>query len=291
MTILVTAAGGQLGHLVVDALLRRGVAPGDIVAGARTVSKVADLVERGIRVVPLDYTAPASVAAALEGVDSVLLISGSEPGKRYEGHLNVIEAAKAAGVGKLVYTSVAHAGTADFVLAPEHKATEEALAASGVPAVVLRNNWYTENYLPDALRAAETGAITASVGDATVAAASRADYAEAAAVVLIEDGHLGRTYELSGDTAVTYADIAAAAAEAVGRDVVYTPITRAQLEAGLAVAGLDAGTIGFVAAMEDGIARGVLSDADPTLARLIGRATTPIADALREAVGAARVEA
>ena len=291
MTILVTAAGGQLGHLVVDALLRRGVAPGDIVAGARTVSKAADLVERGIRVLPLDYTAPASVAAALEGVDSVLLISGSEPGKRYEGHLNVIEAAKAAGVGKLVYTSVAHADTADFVLAPEHKATEEALAASGVPAVVLRNNWYTENYLPDALRAAETGAITASVGDATVAAASRADYAEAAAVVLIEDGHLGRTYELSGDTAVTYADIAAAAAEAVGRDVVYTPITRAQLEAGLAGAGLDAGTIGFVAAMEDGIARGVLSDADPTLARLIGRATTPIADALREAVGAARVEA
>jgi NAD(P)H dehydrogenase (quinone) len=129
------------------------------------------------------------------------------------------------------------------------------------------------------------------VGDATVAAASRADYAEAAAVVLIEDGHLGRTYELSGDTAVTYADIAAAAAEVVGRDVVYTPITRAQLEAGLAGAGLDAGTIGFVAAMEDGIARGVLSDADPTLARLIGRATTPIADALGEAVGAARVAA
>jgi NAD(P)H dehydrogenase (quinone) len=291
MTILVTAAGGQLGHLVVDALLRRGVAPGDIVAGARTVSKVADLVERGIRVVPLDYTAPASVAAALEGVDSVLLISASEPGKRYEGHLNVIEAAKAAGVGKLVYTSVAHADKVDFVLAPDHKATEEALAASGLPAVVLRNNWYTENYLPDALRAAETGAIAASVGDATVAAASRADYAEAAAVVLIEDGHLGRTYELSGDTAVTYADIAAAAAEVVGRDVVYTPITRAQLEAGLAGAGLDAGTIGFVAAMEDGIARGVLSDADPTLARLIGRATTPIADALGEAVGAARVAA
>lgn len=291
MTILVTAAGGQLGHLVIDALLDRGVSPDGIVAGARTTAKVADLAERGIRVVPLDYNDPRSVAAALEGVDTVLLISGSEPGKRYEGHKNVIDAAKASGVVKLVYTSLAHADTADFVLAPEHKATEEALAASGVPAVVLRNNWYTENYLPDALRAVETGVIAASAGAATVAAASRADYAEAAAVVLIEDGHLGRTYELSGDTAVTYADIAAAAADAIGREVAFAPITRAQLEAALTEAGLDAGTIGFVAELEDGIARGVLSDADPALARLLGRPTTPVAEGLRAAVAAARVDA
>lgn len=291
MTILVTAAGGQLGHLVIEALLDRGVAPRDIVAGARTTSKVADLEERGIRVVGLDYTAPDTVAAALEGVDTVLLISGSEPGKRYEGHKNVIDAAAAAGVAKLVYTSLAHADSIDFVLAPEHKATEEYLAASGVPAVVLRNNWYTENYTPDVLRAAETGVIAASVGDGLVAAASRADYAEAAAVVLIEDGHLGSTYELSGDTAVSYADLAAAAAETLGREVAYVPVTREQFEAALSEAGLDAGTVGFVAAMEDGIARGVLADADPTLARLIGRPTTPVAEGLSAAVGAARVEA
>ncbi len=291
MTILVTAAGGQLGHLVIDALLDRGVAPGDIVAGARTTSKVADLAERGIRVVPLDYTQPASVAAALEGVDAVLLISGSEPGKRYEGHKNVIDAAKAAGIAKLVYTSLAHADSIDFVLAPEHKATEEHLATSGVPAVVLRNNWYTENYAPDALRAAETGVIAASVGDARVAAASRADYAEAAAVVLTEDGHLGRTYELSGDTAVSYADLAAAAAGALGREVAYVPVPRAQFEAALTEAGLDAGTVGFVAEMEAGIARGVLADADPTLARLLGRPTTPVAEGLRSAVAVARVDA
>lgn len=292
MTILVTAAGGQLGHLVIDALLDRGVPAGEIVAGARTVSKAADLADRGIRVVPLDYTAPESVAAALDGVDAVLLISGSEPGNRYEGHRAVIDAARSAGTAKLVYTSLSHADTVDFVLAPEHKATEEYLAASGVPAVVLRNNWYTENYVPDALRAAETGVIAASVGDGTVAAASRADYAAAAAVVLIEDGHLGRTYELSGDAAVSYADLASAAGEAVGREVAYVPVTREQLEAALADAGLDAGTIGFVAEMEAGIARGVLADADPTLARLIGRPTTPVAEGLRAAVAAAaRVDA
>jgi NAD(P)H dehydrogenase (quinone) len=291
MTILVTAAGGQLGHLVIDALLDRGVVPGDIVAGARTTSKVADLVSRGIRIVPLDYDAPASIVAALEGVDSLLLISGSEPGKRYEGHRNVIDAAKSAGVAKLVYTSLAHADSVDFVLAPEHKATEEYLAASGVPAVVLRNNWYIENYTPDALRAADSGVIAASVGDATVAAASRADYAEAAAVVLTEDGHVGRTYELSGDTAVSYADLAAGAAQALGREVTYVPITRDQLEAALTEAGLDADTVGFVAEMEAGIARGVLSDADPTLARLLGRPTTSVAEALGVAIDAARVNA
>jgi NAD(P)H dehydrogenase (quinone) len=291
MTILVTAAGGQLGHLVIDALLERGVAPGEIVAGARTVSKAADLVDRGIRVVPLDYTARETLTAALDGVDTVLLVSGSEPGMRYEGHKNVIDAAAAAGVAKLVYTSLAHADSVDFVLAPEHKATEESLAASGVPAVLLRNNWYTENYTPDALRAAETGVIAASVGDALVAAASRADYAEAAAVVLIEDGHLGRTYELSGDTAVSYADLAAASAAALGSEVAYVPISREQLEAALGEAGLDAGTVGFVAEMEAGIARGALADADPTLARLIGRPTTPVAEGIRDAIEAARVEA
>jgi len=291
MTILVTAAGGQLGHLVIDALLDRGVAPGDIVAGARSTSKAADLVERGIRVVPLDYTVPETIAAALDGVDTVLLISGSEPGSRYEGHRNVIDAAKSAGVAKLVYTSLAHADAVEFVLAPDHLATEEYLSVSGVPAVVLRNNWYTENYTPDVLRAAETGVIAASVGVATVAAASRADYAEAAAVVLVEDGHLGRTYELSGDTAVSYADLAEAAAEVLGRDVAYAPVPREQFEAALAEAGLDAGTVGFVAELEAGIARGVLADADPTLARLLGRPTTPVADGLRTAVAAARVNA
>ncbi|MCC2031107.1 SDR family oxidoreductase [Microbacterium allomyrinae] len=291
MTILVTAAGGQLGHLVIDALLARGTAPSEIVAGARTTSKVADVAARGIRVVELDYLVPATIAAALEGIDTVLLISGSEPGKRLDGHRNVIDAARAAGVAKLVYTSVSHADSVDFVLAPEHKATEEALAASGVPAVVLRNNWYTENYTPDVLRAAETGVIAASVADAVVAAASRADYAEAAAVVLVEDGHIGRTYELSGDTAISYADIAAAAGNVLGRHVAYVPVTRKQLEEALTEAGLDAGTVGFVAEMEAGIGRGVLADADPTLARLIGRPTTPIVEGLRAAVEPARVPA
>ena len=139
---------------------------------------------------------------------------GARP--RLAGHRNVIDAAKAAGVAKLVYTSAPKATTADFALAPEHKATEEAIAASGIPAVILRNNWYTENYAADVTRAAETGVIAASVGDGRVATATRADYADAAAVVLLEDGHLGEIYELGGDIAWDYAELAAAASEVVG---------------------------------------------------------------------------
>lgn len=285
MTILVTGASGHLGHLVVDALLERGAPASDIVAGGRSVDKLADLAERGVRTVALDYNDPETIAAALDGVDSVLLISASEPGKRYAGHKNVIDAPAAAGVSKFVYTSVSKATTFDWPLGAEHKATEEAIAESGLPAVILRNDWYIENYTADVQRAEQSGVITSSVGDARVAAAARKDYADAAAVVLLGDGHIGEVYELGGDVAVSYDDIAAAAGEVLGREVSYVRISRDDLLAGLAGAGLDAGTAEFVASMDDGIRGGVLADTDGTLARLIGRPTTPFVDGLRTALG------
>lgn len=284
MTILVTAAGGQFGHLVIDALLRRGVAPEEIVAGARTVSKADDLAAQGVRVVPFDYDTPESLAAALDGVHTLLLVSGSEPGARLAGHRNVIAAAKESGVGGLVYTSLAQADTSTLVLAPDHAATEEAIAESRIPSTILRNNWYIENYLPDVSRAAQTGVIASSVGDARVAAAARADYAEAAAVVMTEEGHEGRVYELTGDTAFTYAELAAAASQVVGRDIAYVSLDREAFEKAMTDAGLDAGTAGFVGELEAGIARGDLAQVDPTLARLLGRPTTGLVEALRAAL-------
>lgn len=285
MTILITATSGHLGRLVVDALLERGAEPAEIVATARDTSKIADLSARGIRTALLDYDRPETIAAALEGVDRVLLISGSVPGARVEGHRNVIDAAKAAGVSKLVYTSAPKATTVEgFPLAADHKATEEAIAASGVPAVILRNNWYTENYLADVSRAAETGEIASSAGDGRVASATRADFAEGAAVVLLDDGYLGQTLELSGDTAWTFDELATAAAEVVGRDVTYRRLTNAEHVAALEAAGLDSGTAGFVAGIDAAISRGALGDAAPTLAGLIGRPTTSLVDALRAAL-------
>lgn len=288
MTILVTAASGQLGRLVVDALLARGAEPADVIAAARRPAALADLAQRGVRTVELDYTEPVGVAAAMAAVDAVLLISGNAPGARLAGHLNVIDAAVAAGVSRLVYTSAPKATTFDWPLGADHRATEQAIAASGLPAVILRNNWYTENYLPDVQRARETGVIAAAVGDARVASACRRDYAEAAAVVLLEKSHAASSvHELGGDVAWTYTDLAAAASEVLGREVHYLPLTPGQQAEALAAAGLSGGYLDFVQARDAGIAGGVLADSDGTLSRLIGRATTPLVDGLREGLAAA----
>lgn len=281
MTYLVTAASGHLGRLVVESLLTTGVESAEIVAGARNPERIQDLAARGIRTIELDYDRPGTVAAALEGIDRILLISGSAPGARVAGHLNVIEAATAAGVERIVYTSAPQATTFDWALGADHRATEEAITASGLPAVIVRNNWYTENYAGDLERAAESGVIASSVGDARIASASRVDYAAGAAVALVEDGHVGNVYEFAGDVAWTFDDLAAAASVVLGREVTYQRLTSEQLAAGLEAAGADSGTVGFVVGLDQAIAGGVLSGTDGTLARLIGRPTTPLIDGLR----------
>jgi len=172
------------------------------------------------------------------------------------------------------------------VVAADHKATEEAIAAAGVPAVIVRHNWYTENYAADVARAASTGTLAASVADGRVASATRADYADGDAVVLLEDGHLGQVYEFGGDVAWNYVELAAAASEVVGRPVSYQRLTTAEHVAALEAVGLDAGTAAFVAGIDDAIRRGVLGDSEGTLSRLIGRPTTPLVEGLRAAVPA-----
>jgi NAD(P)H dehydrogenase (quinone) len=291
MTILVTAASGHLGRLVVEALLDRGAAPADVVAAARDTTKVEDLAARGIRTVELDYARPETIAPALEGVDAMLLVSGTAFGERVAQHRNVIEAAKAAGVAKLAYTSGPNADTSELVLIPEHRATEEVIAEVGIPAVILRNNWYTENYAQDVAVAASTGVIASATGTGRVASAPRFDYAEAAAVVLLEDGHVGEVYELGGDAPWTFAEFADAASVALDRDVAFVDQTPAERVAALVAAGLDEGTAGFVAAIDEGIARGDLAASDGTLSRRIGRPTTPLADALEDLVDAQRAAA
>jgi NAD(P)H dehydrogenase (quinone) len=289
MTILVTGATGHLGRLAVDALIARGAAPADIVAGARTPAKAADLTAKGVRVVELDYDKPETIAAALEGVERVLLISGSEVGRRLPQHTAVIEAAKAAGVAKLVYTSAPFATTSALLVNPEHKATEELIAASGIPAVVVRNNWYHENYTSSAQQAAATGALLGSVHEGRVASASRKDYAEGAAVAVLTDGNEGQVLELAGDVAWTRDELAAAIAEVTGKPVAVADVSTEEHAAALKDAGLDEGTVGFVTLLDADTARGDLAFTDGTLAALIGRPTTPLAQGLRED-GLGRVE-
>ncbi|WP_427385366.1 SDR family oxidoreductase [Janibacter sp. G56] len=283
MTIAVTGATGQLGGLIIDALLETQDAA-SLVAVVRDEAKAASLAERGVTVRVAAYGDRPALEAAFAGVETVMLVSGSEVGQRIPQHGNVIEAAKAAGVGRIVYTSAPKATTSDLVLAPEHKATEELLAASGLRTTILRNNWYHENYLQTVDQVAQTGVLLAAAGDGKVASASRADYARGAAAVLTSDQHDGAVLELSGDTAWDHDQFADVLTEVVGRPIVYKPVTPGELVEALVGAGLDEGTATFVAALDANIADGALGDATPTLSELIGRPTTPLVDVLRRTV-------
>lgn len=280
-TIAVTAATGQLGTLVVRGLTGRGH---QVVAVVRDPAKAAALAADGVEVRVADYTDRPALETVFAGVDRLLFISGSEAGQRIPQHTNVVEAATAAGVGHLVYTSATRADDTPLVLAPEHKVTEELIRASGIPSTVLRNNWYTENYAGQASQAAESGVLLGSAGEGRVASASRQDYADAAVAVLTGEGHEGAVYELGGDVAWTMPDLAAAIAEITGRPVRYSDVSQAEHVAALVAAGLDEGTAGFVAALDHNIAEGALGEVTGDLHRLVGRPTTPLVKGLRAAL-------
>lgn len=282
--IAVTGATGHLGRLVVESLLERGTAADQVVAAVRTPAKAADLAARGVVVREADYSRPETLEAAFEGVDTLLLVSSSEVGQRVPQHVAVIDAAKAAGVGRVVYTSVLHADTSSLVLAPDHKATEEHLAQSGLATTILRNSWYIENYVQSVQQARETGEILASVGDGRIASATRAEYAEAAAVVLLDEAHAGKVYELTGDVAWTHDELAAAASEVLGREVSYHRVSSEEHAAVLAGFGLDEGTVGFVVALDGNIRDGQLAAVTDDLSTLLGRPTLGLVESLRAAV-------
>jgi len=268
----VTGASGQLGRLVINALLER-VAPTEIVALVRAPDSVNDLAAKGVQVRAFDYDAPETLAPALAGVSRLLLISGNAVGSRVPQHGAVIGAAKAAGVALLAYTSILNAERSPMLLAAEHKATEALLAASGLDTALLRNGWYTENYLMGAGAAVAHGVLLGSSGDGVISAAARVDYAEAAATVLARG--LTGTFELAGDTGFTQAELAAALAEISGKPVVYQNLPQADYAATLEQVGLPGP---FAAVLADSDARageGALFDASGTLSQLIGRPTTP----------------
>lgn len=268
----VTGASGQLGRRVIESLLGK-VAPGEIVALVRNADSVADFAAKGVTVRAFDYDVPETLAPGLAGVTRLLLISGNAVGSRVPQHQAVIDAAKAAGVQLIAYSSILRAQTSPMLLAAEHKATEDLLAASGLPTALLRNGWYTENYLMSAGAAIAHGVLIGSAGEGLVSSAARADYAEAAAVVLTR-GEAG-TFELAGDSGFTHAELAAALAEASGKQVAYQDLPEADYAKALEGAGIPAP---FAAILADSDARsgeGALFDDSRTLSGLIGRPTTP----------------
>jgi NAD(P)H dehydrogenase (quinone) len=280
MTIAITGATGQLGRIIVETLKTR--LPADrIVALARTPEKAADL---GVAVRAFDYSDPETLAPALDGVDTLLLISSNAVGQRVAEHGAVIAAAKAAGVGRLLYTSVLRADISPLGLAEEHRQTEAVIKASGLTFTILRNGWYLENYAGSILGAVAHGAVIGSAGDGRIAAAARADYAEAAVAALTGEGHAGRTYELAGDEAFTLAELAAEIARQTGRAIPYTYLPEPEYAAALAGAGLPEPIARMIASSDARAAQGALYDDGHELSRLIGRPTTPLAAAVAAAL-------
>lgn len=279
MSIVITGATGHLGRLVVESLLQRGVAADQVVATGRSTCRLADLADRGVVVRRGDYTDPGSLKEAFEGAEKVLLVSSSEIGQRYAQHVNAIDAARAAGVGLVVYTSITRADASRMALAEEHRATEEYLRESGVPFVLLRNNWYLENYTEQLPAVLEHGALVGSAGDGRVSAAARADYAEAAAAVLTTQGHEGRTYELAGPS-FTLADVAAVVSAASGREVSYVDVPPVKLAEVLVGAGLPEPYAQVLADSDLGIARGDLEEPSGELEQLLGRQPVSLSQAV-----------
>jgi NAD(P)H dehydrogenase (quinone) len=276
-TYAVTGTTGHLGPLVVRELLERGVPAADVVALARTPEKAADL---GVPVRRADYSDTATLPEALAGVDVLLLVSGSEVGRRVAQHTAVIEAAKTAGVRRVAYTSIANADHSTNPLQPEHKATEDVLRASGVPFTIFRNNWYLENYTGQVPQYLATGEVLGIDGGARIGAATRADMAAAITTALLDEGTAGATFELSGPP-ITLAGLAEAVTDVTGTKVAYRDVTPEELTAILRGTGLDDGTAGFVVALEESVARGDLDVRGDDLERLLGRPATTLADALR----------
>lgn len=285
--IVVTGATGQLGRLVISQLIQRGVPASNIVAAVRSPAKAADLAALGLQVREADYTRPATLASAFKGAERVLLISSSEVGQRLPQHRAVIDAAREARVGQLVYTSLLRADTSPLGLAAEHKATEALIAASGLPHVLLRNGWYTENYLASVAPALQHGAFIGAAGSGRIASATRADYAAAAAAVLAQPVGSNRTHELAGDTSYTLAELVAELNRQTGRSVVYQDLPQQAFEAALVGAGLPAPFAALLADSDAGAAKGALFDDGHQLATLIGRPTTPLAVAMKVALAGA----
>ncbi|MFI7785237.1 quinone oxidoreductase [Citrobacter amalonaticus] len=277
--IAITGATGQLGQHVIENLLKT-VPASQIVAIVRNPAKATALSQQGITVRQADYSDEAAFTQALQGVDKLLLISSSEVGQRAVQHRNVINAAKAAKVKFIAYTSLLHADRSPLALHVEHVDTEKMLADSGIAYALLRNGWYTENYLASAPAALEHGVFIGAAGEGKISSATRADYAAVAARVISTDGHAGKVYELAGDESWTLSQLAAELSKQSGKPVVYQNMSEADFAAALKGVGLPAGLAEMLADSDIGASKGGLFDDSHTLSKLIGRPTTSLAESV-----------
>ncbi|MER6124381.1 SDR family oxidoreductase [Streptomyces sp. NPDC001795] len=282
MSIVVTGATGHLGRHVVEQLLEK-VPADQITAVVRTPEKAADFADRGVKIAVADYNTPETFDSLFSAGDKVLLISGNEFDKgRVQQHKVVLDAAKAAGVALFAYTSAP--GSLTAALADDHRGTEEAILASGVPYVLLRNGWYNENFTEQLAPVLQYNAVTQAAGDGRVSSASRADYAAAAVAVLTGEGHENKTYELGGDEAWSFAEYAAELSKQTGKEIAYNAVSVEAYTGILTGAGLPEPFAAILAGVDASIEKGELVVATGDLSRLAGRPTTPIPESITAAL-------
>ncbi|MEU8705184.1 SDR family oxidoreductase [Streptomyces sp. NPDC048565] len=282
MTTVITGASGHLGRLIVDQLLAAGTPPEQIVATGRDIGKLADLARNGITVRRADFADPHTLDDAFAGADALMLVSTTTVGERFDNARNAIDAARRAGVSRVVYTSILNAPTSRMTLADAHHRTEEYLRDSGVPFAILRNGWYLENYTDQLPMITQYQALLGSAHDGRVSAVARGDLAAAAAAVLTQDGHLGATYELGG-TPFTLTELAATFSDVLDTHIVYRDMSVADYTATLTGAGLPPEMAAAVADADAGLARGELFTDSGDLVELIGRTATTAREAVLSA--------
>ncbi|OLQ72178.1 NAD(P)-dependent oxidoreductase [Photobacterium proteolyticum] len=279
--IVVTGASGQLGHQVIKHLIGK-IDSSQIIAAVRTPEKASDLSALGVQVREADYSKPDTLKTAFEGADKILLISSSELGQRVEQHRNVIEAAKNEGVSLIAYTSLLHADTSPLGLAGDHIETEKELKQCGIPYVLLRNGWYTENYLASVMPSIEHGAFIGSAGTGQISSAARDDYAEAAALVMTsEEPQAGKVYELAGDEPYTLSDLAALISQESNKEIPYVNLPENEFKEALVGAGLPEPLAALLSNSDVGAAKGGLFDKKGELSALIGRPTTTLSEMVK----------
>ena len=276
----ITGATGQLGRLVTEKL-KETVSAESIVALVRSPQKANDL---GVEAREFDYSKPENLVKALEGIDNLLLISSNEMGQRASQHVNIIEAAKKAKVKWIVYTSILHADTSSISLAAEHLTTEAALKNSGIAYTILRNGWYTENYLGSIQGAIAGAAFLGSAGEGKISSAARADFAEAAAVVLTGKNHQGKIYELAGDEAYTLTDLAAELSRQTGKNIPYKNLPESEYATILKSFGVPEGYASAIAGWDVSVSGGEMFENNHQLSKLTGKPTTSLSQSIKKAL-------
>ena len=272
--ILVTGASGHLGRLVIKHLIdSQTIQPSDIVAGSRDPAKLADLQALGVEARRVDFDDQASLTAAFAGIDRLLIISTDElgmPGKRLTQHTAAVNAAKAAGVGRLLYTSMPQPDDSLITFSGDHLGTEMAIKASGLAYTLFRNGWYMENLFMSLPQALAGGTWYTSAGTGRIAHIAREDIARAIAAGLAHPAAESVTYTLTGETAYTTEEIAALVRDITGKPLAVVNLSDEQLSQGMAAAGVPAPFIPTFVSFDANTREGKIAMVSPDAETLSG---------------------